>query len=61
MEYEDRHKKNGRRGDVGDDTVQEGLATRRLVVSKAIYHLLEPHRVGTESNRGLSSLQTDQY
>ena len=43
------------------DTVQEGLAPRRLVVSKAIYHLLKPHRVGTESNRGLSSLQTDQY
>ena len=61
MEYEDRHKNNGRRGDVGDDTVQEGLAPRRLVVSKGSYHLLEPDRVGTESNRGLSSLQTDQY
>ena len=30
MEYEDRHKNNGRRGDVGDDTVQEGFAPRRL-------------------------------
>ena len=56
-EYEDRHKNNGRTGDVGDDSAQEGLAPRRLVVSKAIYYLFELHRVDTEINRGLSSLQ----